>query len=59
MEYLQACRVSAAKRYLTTTDLPIKEIVGRCGFSDESNFSRMFREKTGGTPSQFRQRYRE
>lgn len=57
MEYLQACRSSAAKRYLTTTDLSIKEIVSLCGFSDESNFSRTFREKNGITPSEFRIRF--
>lgn len=54
MEYLQACRLSAAKRHLATTELPIKEIIARCGFSDESNFSRMFKEKNGVTPSEFR-----
>lgn len=58
MEYLQACRLSAAKRYLATTELPIKEIISRCGFSDESNFSRMFKEKNGVTPSVFRRENR-
>ncbi len=55
MEYLQACRLSAAKRYLVTTELPIKEIIFRCGFSDESNFSRMFKVKNGMTPTKFRE----
>ena len=33
----------------------IKEIIDLCGFSDESNFSRTFREKVGMTPTEFRQ----
>ncbi len=54
MQYLQACRILAAKRYLSSTDLPVKDIVARCGFSDDSNFSRKFRENTGKSPSEFR-----
>ena len=54
IEYLMICRISAAKSLLSTTDKSIKEIVDLCGFSDESNFSRTFREKVGVTPSQFR-----
>lgn len=57
MEYLTACRLSAAKSLLTTTDIPVKEIVYRCGFSDESNFCRMFKTRTGLTPRAFRERY--
>lgn len=58
IEYLILCRLSAAKRYLCESDLPIKEIVERCGFGDESNFSRAFKEKTAMTPTEFRQKYR-
>lgn len=58
MEYLLACRLSAAKTLLTTTNTPVKEIVFRCGFTDESNFSRLFKSRTGLTPREFRQQYR-
>lgn len=58
MAYLTACRLSAAKSLLTTTDSPIKEIVYRCGFGDESNFCRMFKARTGLTPRAFRAQYR-
>lgn len=58
MEYLTACRLSAAKQYLSTTALPVQEIVDLCGFGDESNFSRLFRRKTGLTPTEFRKKYR-
>lgn len=57
IEYLTACRLSAAKNYLGTTDLPIKDIIELCGFGDQSNFSRLFREKTGKTPTEFRKQY--
>ena len=54
IEYLMICRLSAAKNLLSSTDKTIKEIVDLCGFSDESNFSRTFREKVGMTPTEFR-----
>ena len=54
IEYLMICRLSAAKRLLSSTDKSIKEIVDLCGFSDESNFSRTFKEKMGVTPTEFR-----
>ena len=58
MEYLFACRLFAAKRYLATTDMTVGEIVAACGFCDNSNFSRNFKKKTGMTPSDFRKTYR-
>ncbi len=58
MEYLTACRLSAAKTLLTTTNTPVKEVVFRCGFTDESNFSRLFKTRTGLTPREFRRQYR-
>ncbi len=59
MEYLFACRMQAAKTYLATTDLSVGEIVSACGFSDDSNFSRSFKQRTGKTPSEFRKDYRK
>jgi len=58
MEYLNACRLSAAKELLSGSGCAIRDVVDRCGYGDESNFSRMFREKTGMTPSAFRNKYR-
>lgn len=54
MDYLIVCRLTAAKKYLSTTSMPIKEIVDICGFGDESNFSRMFKARIGMTPSAYR-----
>lgn len=58
MGYLQACRLAAAKQQLAHTDLPISRIIDACGYSDSSNFSRVFHSATGLTPTQFRKQYR-
>lgn len=57
MDYLLSCRIAAAKRYLTDTQLGIGQIVEQCGFSNSSNFSRTFKKLTGLSPSDFRERY--
>lgn len=59
MEYLQSCRLAAAKKYLSKTDMPVGRIVESCGFSNDSNFSRTFKKQTGMTPSQFRKKYND
>ena len=58
MNYLLSCRIAGAKNLLTKTDLSISEIVGRCGFSDSSNFSRTFKKLNGVTPTDFRKKYK-
>ncbi len=59
MEYLLFCRIAAAKNLLTKTNLSISEIVEKCGFSDNSNFSRTFKKLNGISPLQFRQKYKD
>jgi len=58
MEYLLSCRLAAAKNHLIDTDLSVGQIVERCGFSDNSNFSRTFRQNVGLSPSAFRALYK-
>ena len=55
--YLLACRIAAAKKYLAKTDKRISEVVELCGFSDSSNFGRIFRKITGLSPVEFRRKY--
>lgn len=57
MGYLTSCRIAAAKKYLASTAMPIGEIVEACGFSDASNFSRLFKKQIGCSPSQFREKH--
>lgn len=45
-----------ARRLLTETDLPIKEVAERLGFSSAAYFSRAFQNHTGQSPSAFRRR---
>jgi len=59
MGYLQSCRIAEAKKCLAETGMRIGEIVEHCGFSDNSNFSRTFRNVTGYSPSDFRERFRK
>lgn len=57
MEYLTRCRLAAAKRYLATTKLSIGDVVEKCGFNSNSDFSRIFKAQNGVTPSEFRKKY--
>lgn len=47
-------RIGKAKKLLITTDLPIKDIYIRTGFSDISYFSKQFKHFVGVTPQQYR-----
>jgi LacI family transcriptional regulator len=47
-------RVEAAKRLLTTTSVPIKEVSRRVGVSSVQYFTVMMRNATGQTPGQLR-----
>lgn len=53
-EYLLIARVNAAKFYLKTTSLAMKEVAYRCGFSSESNFCTTFKRITQKTPLGYR-----
>lgn len=52
--YLLSYRITQAKELLEITDLPVREIALRVGFSDESNFSTRFTRIAGETPRQYR-----
>ncbi len=55
---LRTIRLKTAAHYLSHSFLSIKEIATVCGFANVSNFSRVFREQTGHTPSQHRHQHR-
>lgn len=54
MEYLTQYRIKVAKKQLTFTDIPIKEVADRTGFKRVHHFSRVFKEITGKTPAVYR-----
>ena len=53
-EYLARYRVEKAKKLLSSTHLPVGEIVDACGFGSHSQFNRMFRRVVGKSPRAFR-----
>ena len=53
-EYLNAQRIELAKNYLTKTRLTVIEIAEKCGFSEIGYFNRLFKSKTGKTPTEYR-----
>ncbi|MET3711668.1 AraC family transcriptional regulator [Sphingomonas trueperi] len=53
LAYVEARRILHAQRLLTETDLPLAEIALMTGFSDQSHFTRRFRERLGSTPAAF------
>ena len=53
-QHLNAIRISEAKRLLAYTNLPISDVGFRCGFADQSYFTKAFRREINLTPGQFR-----
>ena len=52
--YLKSAQIAKAHSYLLQTELPLKEIAHRLGFSGPSSFSDAFRSATGAAPGHFR-----
>jgi AraC-like DNA-binding protein len=53
-EFLTRTRLLAACRLLRDTDLSAGEIASKCGFSDQSSFTKHFRGHIGETPRRYR-----
>jgi AraC-like DNA-binding protein len=56
--YVQKVRLDAAYNLLTKTELSISEIVNAIGLSSKSYFSKIFKERHGIAPSEFRKKQR-
>ena len=52
--YIQQLRIQESKELLSTTDYPLSQIAGMCGFSSPSYFSQRFRSSTGISPAEYR-----
>lgn len=52
-------RIEKVKRELGFTDKPIADIADICGFADSSHLTRVFKQYTNMTPSQFRKSPKE
>lgn len=55
IQFLIYCRMEAAKRYLRTTGLQVKEIAEIVGYQSEPSFYNAFMKTTGTTPRKFRE----
>jgi len=53
-QLIQKTRMEEAMRRLRETDASIADIASACGYSDQSAFTRRFRETIGMSPSEFR-----
>ena len=53
-EHIREARIEEAKNLLLCSNLTVKEIAYRCGFSDEKYFQRVFRALTDTTPGLYR-----
>lgn len=58
MEFVNAYRLECSERLLATTDLEVTEIGISCGFNHLSYFSKLFREKYGCTPRNYRNKHK-
>ena len=55
-DYISETRIRHAKALLQTTNMPIGEVAFNCGFLDANFFSRKFKQITGLTPTEYKNR---
>jgi two-component system response regulator YesN len=53
-DYLCECRLVQAKRLLSIAHVPVGDVAAMVGFNDPSYFARLFRKRTGMSPSAYR-----
>ena len=53
-ELVARLRIDRACHLLTHTHQPLAQIAQECGFGDQSYFTRVFRQRTGRTPGDYR-----
>jgi len=56
IEYQYTIRISYAKDYLDTTNMPLDEICEKVGFHNEANFYARFKQSVGVPPGKYRKR---
>ena len=57
MDYVLKTRIVLAKNMLEKENVSISEVSGRCGFSSESYFCRVFKESVGVSPLKYRKSF--
>lgn len=56
-EYLNSVRIKKAQLLLHERDLPVAEVGGKVGYTDNSYFSRVFKKYVGVTPTEYRRQF--
>ena len=54
MQEIRRVRIARVRQLLMGTDLPLKDIASRCGFSAASRLIESFQQETGQSPSSYR-----
>ena len=57
--YITDAKMKRAAELLLHTDLKIQEVMNRLGYQKSQHFSKLFREKYGMSPREYRSEYRE
>lgn len=57
-EYLSMYRFKMAKKWLSESEMPIKDIAAKLRYNNPQNFIRSFRKQEGITPGQYREKKR-
>ena len=52
-QYIIDTRIKRAKQFLSDGNLKVISVAEECGFSNQYHFSRIFKEKTGVTPTDY------
>lgn len=55
--YIQTVRIEAARKLLEETERTVDMVMNDVGYEDGSSFRRLFRNKTGLTPTEYRRRF--
>jgi transcriptional regulator GlxA family with amidase domain len=55
--YLQSVRIERARKMLEESDFNIDTIMNKIGYEDASSFRRLFKKRTGLTPTEYRNRF--
>jgi transcriptional regulator GlxA family with amidase domain len=58
MAFLNDARIDAARRYLESSDLGVRDIARRCGFESTDALRRMFNRRLHINPLEYRNRFR-
>ena len=54
INFISDKRLEKSRQMLAETDLSIKEITGEVGYNDQNYFSRIFKNKYGLSPKEYR-----